>query len=142
MMKGGTMSKTRMVIQRIAGSVVGLFAGGVSLGWLSFALFYPPDVRGDPDQDLFAFVICGGLGFLVGGTMAAAVGATVAQKVLRQRSSFWRALLGAVVGLLIGIPFVLTVYGIPIVPILIVAGAVIGSGWNAKPIVSSGNIAV
>jgi len=138
-MKGGTMSKTRMVIQRIAGSVVGLLAGGVALGGLLVRLF---GQSWGEDWALGAFIFYGGLGLLIGGTMGVAAGATVLQKVLRMRSSFWRALLGAVIGLLVGVPFVLTFYGAPIVFVTIVAGAVIGSGWNAKPVVSSGNIAV
>ena len=112
---------------RIAGSVVGLLAGGLALGWLLLGLFCP-DNHGDPDEGLLAFVILAGLGLLVGGTIGAAVGATIMQKSLRQRSSFWKALLGAAIGLLVGIPCVLTVYASPIALILIVAGAVIGSG--------------
>jgi hypothetical protein len=124
------MSKTSTVGQRIAGSVVGLLVCGVPLGALLVGLY---GQSWGEDWAWGAFIFYGGLGFLIGGTIGAAGGATVAQKRLRWRSSFWRALLGAVVGLLIGLPFVLTVYGIPIVPIPIVAGAVIGSVWGAKP---------
>ena len=94
--------------------------------------------------------IFGALGGVVAGTAGAAVGATITQTLLRQRSSFWRALLGAVVGLVVaalcavllcfaprvlGETFwVVTYLAVPIVGCTtIVAGAVIGSGWKAKP---------
>jgi len=54
-------------------------------------------------------------------------------ETLETRSSFWRALLGAVAGLAIGLVCGLTGFGILLMPIPIVAGAVIGSGWGAKP---------
>ena len=127
------MNKTSTVGQRIAGGVVGLLTGGMLLGGLSYSVFYTSPPGGDPDQDLVAFVILGGLGFLIGSPIGAAAGATMTQKSLRQRSSFWRALLGAVVGLLIGMPFVLTFFGTPLALVSIVAGAVLGSGWGAKP---------
>jgi hypothetical protein len=136
--QGTVISVDLRPLLRIAGSFVGLLVVGVLLGWLLFNHFYPPDNRGDVDQDNFALFIYGGLGFLIGGTIGAAGGATVVQKILRQRSSFWKALLGAVVGLLIGIPIVLTVYGIPLVPVVVVAGAVIGSRGKDEPVSSSG----
>jgi hypothetical protein len=124
------MSKTGMVLWRIAGSVVGLLVGGLALGALFIALFYRHD-SGD-EYDLLEFIFFGGLGLLVGATLGAATGATVAQKLLRQRSSFRKTLLGAVVGLPIAVLCAWTGFGILFLPIPIVAGAVIGSGWKAK----------
>lgn len=139
------MSKTSTVGQRIVGSVAGLSVGGVALGLLGvlIAMQLAPDSHGDPDsragqEALFIFVCLVGPGLLIGGTTGAAGGATIVQRLLGQRSSFWKALLGAVVGLLIGIPIVLTVYGIPLVPIAIIAGAVVGSDGKDEPVALSG----
>jgi uncharacterized membrane protein YeaQ/YmgE (transglycosylase-associated protein family) len=139
------MSKRRMVLLRIAGSVVGLLVVGVAVGVALFFCLQP---------EVF---ILAGLGFLcsvVLGTVGAAAGATVTQKLLKQRSSFWRALLVAVVGLVVGavcfqllmladsrrdpnnesgLAVVAICAGIIILFAAIVAGAVIGSGWKAKP---------
>ena len=67
-----------------------------------------PDTHGDPDsragqEALFIFIRLVGPGLLIGGTMGAAAGATIVQKTPRHRGSFWRALLGAAVGLLGGV---------------------------------------
>ena len=123
------MSRTRMVLLRIAGSVVGL-AVGVAVGVALFSclhLAYPPG-------DDFFLVGLGILCSAVLGTVGAAAGATVTQKLLKQRSSFWRALLGAVAGMVLGQLCALSVFGVLAVPILIGAGAVIGSGWKARPV--------
>ena len=68
------------------------------------------------------------------------------QKALRQRSSFWRALLGAVVGLLAGVFVIYCLWRLDLkmaaecweaavagISLPIMAGAVLGSGWKAKP---------
>lgn len=136
--KGAATSIDVRPFLRIVGSVLGLLVGGVLLAWLLLAL-YGPSSNGDP-YDMGAwgdFIIFGGLGLLIGGAIGAAVGATVVQKLLRQRSSFWKALLGAAIGLLVGGFFVVTVYGAPVALVLIIAGAVIGSGWKGKPDPSS-----
>ena len=146
------MSKTSTVGRRIIGSVGGLLAGGVAIGALSLALYHP-HASGDPDWENLEFALVGGLGFLIGATIGATAGATLTQRLSKQRSSFRRALLGAIVGMaggipcllgaivgtLIGIPCALTLIGILIGPILIVAGAVLGSGWKAKPAGSAGH---
>ena len=109
--------------------------------------------RGSSWEGFFPFIF-GALGGIVAGTVGAPVGATVTQRLLRQRSSFWRALLGAVVGLVVGavcfqllilavsrqdpnnesgLAVVAICAGIIILFAAIVAGAVIGSGWKAKP---------
>jgi hypothetical protein len=124
------MNKTSTVGRRIEGSVVGLLAGGMALGALLVGLF---GQSWGEDWAFGAFIFFGGLGFLGGGIVGAAVGATVLQRGMKQSSSFWDALAGAVVGLVIGVPCALTGFGIPLVPVLIVAGAVIGSGGKDEP---------
>ena len=121
------MSRTRMVLLRIAGSVVGLLAGGVLL-YLGACAVVAGTIDTDNDAAFIAFVIYGSTGFLVGVIIGAAAGATVTQKVLKQRTSFWRALLGALVGSVV--PFIGTV-----------VGAVVGSGGKDKKsdAASSGN---
>ncbi len=128
------MSKTSTIGWRIIGSVVGFLVGGVALGLVGGLIVMqltPDSTAGRETHFILIGLVSPGLP--IGGTMGAAVGATVAQKVLRQRSSFWKTLLGAVVGLPIGVLCALTRYGIPLLPVLIVAGAVIGSGWKDKP---------
>ena len=129
------MSKTSTVRRRTVGSVVGLLVGGVAVGGpgvlLMAILLLSSDSSGDLGLGVLAILVVG-LGSVIGGTIGAAKGAAIMQKPLGQRSPFWRALLVAVVGMLIGIPCALTYVGIPVLPILIVAGAVIGSGWKAK----------
>ena len=117
--------------QRVVGSIAGLLVGGLGAGGLSLALFYSP--HSEDDFSLLFFVFYGGLGFLLGGTLGAAVGAWIGQM-----RSFGESLLGAVVGLLIGVVCALTGFGIPFVPVVIVAGAVIGSGKKGKTVSSSG----
>ena len=107
--------------------------GGVILGIGLLLLSTVPFVERDPDSDSAVIIITSALGCFVGATIGAAAGATIAQKRSSRRSSFWRALLGAVVGMGVGVPCALTGFGILAAPILIVAGAVIGSGWKAKP---------
>jgi len=141
------MSKRRMVLLRIAGSVVGLLVVGGAVLVALFSCLQP----GGED---FILVGLGMLCSVVLGALGAAVGATVTQKLLKQRSCFWRALLGAVVGLVVGavcfqlliladsrrdpnnesgLAVVAICAGIIILFAAIVAGAVIGSGWKAKP---------
>ena len=148
------MSKRRMVLLRIAGSVVGLLVVGVAVGvTLFFCLPLAWPVTGG-DTWFAARVVLGALGGVVLGTVGAALGATITQRLLRQRSSFWRALLGTVVGLVVGVPcglsllFFLTggrqtgstasvlaasLTTLTIALATMIAGAVIGSGWKAKP---------
>jgi len=152
------MSKNRMIALRIAGSVVGLLVVGVTVGVaIFFCLPLAWPVTGG-DTWFAARVVLGALGGVVLGTVGAAVGATVTQRWLRQRSSFWIALWWAVAGLMVGV-----VVGVPCGLILLfyltggrqsgstasvlaaslttltialatmVAGTVIGSGWKAKP---------
>ena len=144
------MSKTRMLVLRIAGSLVGLLFVGIGVGVALFFILSPFDPERGSSWEGVVPAILGALGGLVAGTVGAALGATVTQRLLRQRSSFWRALLGAVVGMVVaalcgllllfaprvlGDTFwVVTYLAIPIVVCaMIVAGAVIGSGWKAKP---------
>jgi hypothetical protein len=143
------MSKTRMVLLRIAGSVVGLLAGGVVLGGLAalaafllvlLLLRFDSDSGDSPGFEGVLALLVVGLGCLVGGTMGAAEGATITQKLLRQKSSFRRASFGTFVGLLVGLPsLALGPFAVFIIPTSIVAGAVIGSGWKAKPADAAGS---
>jgi hypothetical protein len=147
-MIGGNMNKTSMVLARTAGSVAGLLVGGGLLGGglmgLQKALFR--DSGGGVEETAGRFAVNMVPFFVIGGIVGAAAGATVVQKALRQTGSFWKALLGSFVGLLVG-----TVVSLPllflfiwlvgeagelvlvvIVPAGVVAGAVIGSGWKGK----------
>jgi hypothetical protein len=133
--RGAAVRGVLHVLARIAGCIAGLVVSGLVggiLGALVAITFFR--IPGHPDQSSGFFLVLLVLGFFVGGTMGAAGGATIVQKLSRYRSSFWRSLLLAGVGMVVGIPCVISVFAIPIVSAVIVAGAVIGSGWNAKPI--------
>jgi len=128
--------------RRIAGSVIGLLVGGVVSPLAVYAsgllvLWVTGLLDGQyvdqEDYDILVWFIIVILSILGGATIGAAAGATITQRRMKQRSSFWRAMLLAGVGMLVGIPCVLFVYFIPFAPIMIVAGAVIGSGWKARP---------
>jgi hypothetical protein len=129
------MSRRSAVLLRIAGGATGLLIGGVSAGVL---LYWPAALPSmllseGPEDALGLWILIFGVGVLGGAAIGAAVGATKVQACLgRGQSSFWRALLGAVAGLLVGIPCALTGYGILLVPILIVGGAVVGSSWRTE----------
>jgi len=145
-----------MVLPRIAGSVVGLLVVGVAVGvTLSLACLWH-----GRQQERY-MVCCSSrprhFERPSSGTVGAAVGATVTQRWLRRRSSFRRALLGQSLGwwsgcvrgtvwfsllsaLSGGRQSISTVVGLTaslatltIALAAIVAGAVIGSGWKAKP---------
>ncbi|MDM7999040.1 MAG: hypothetical protein QUS33_03320, partial [Dehalococcoidia bacterium] len=92
--------RKRTLLQRIAGAVAGLVAGGVPLGYLLGHIVS----RGysDTGDIISAWLLFGGLGFLTGATLGAAAGATLAQRLMKRRSHFWRAWLGAVALLLLG----------------------------------------
>ncbi len=94
---GSIMSKTSTVGRRIVGSVLGLLAGGVVLGLLS-VIILSWNYEGDPDEGVRYAAEVSTPGFLVGAVVGAAAGATMTQRVLRQGSSFWKALLRAAVG--------------------------------------------
>ena len=137
------MSTARMVLWRIAGSVVGLLVGGAVGGALPFGLFYR-QITGAGDWAALLLFILVVAGVLTGMPIGAAGGAVITQKFLRQRSSFWNALGDTIRGLLYGFfPCALIgaflggigkfiVCGL-IICSSMVAGAVIGSSWKAKP---------
>jgi len=147
------MSKTKVVLLRIVGSVVGLLAGGALLcaAAVPVSTAILAACNGDDEfVDESGLFIFGPLGALLGAVIGAAAGATITQKALRQRCSFWRVLLGTVVGCLSAVLFSVTlgyflpwserlslaglaVAAIAILCASIVAGAVIGSGWKSKP---------
>jgi hypothetical protein len=148
-MIGGNMNKTLMVLSRTAGSVVGLLVGGglVGGGLMALQKAFFRDPGGGSDETAGRFAVNMVPFFVVGGIVGSAAGATIAQKLSRQRSSVWKALLGTVVGLLVGMVVSLPLLFlfiwlvgeagelvlVVIVPVSMVAGAVIGSGWKAKP---------
>jgi len=113
------VSRVRMVLWRIAGSVVGLLVGGGPAVGLVLVLFHR-DIFGSGEWAAYLAFVLGAPGVLVAGAIGAAAAATIAQKFLRQRSSFWRALLVAILGTIVA-PGIGTV-----------VGAVIGSGWGAE----------
>jgi hypothetical protein len=135
----GTKARNASTVwPRIAGSVAGVLIGGMSVGLLGFGLgallvstaFYDATI----DTAVMVWYLSSLLSTLLGATIGAALGATLAQRQMKQRSSFWRAMLVAMVGwaaALAPYPFILV--GVPVALVLIAAGAVIGSGWKAKP---------
>ena len=159
------MSKTKMVLRRIAGSLVGLLIGGALLGLLGWllAIVSTSGMRGDPDTGIVVFFLVIGLCLLSGTILGAAAGASRVHGDLGQKGSFWKALVGAFVGLLVGVflSFALSdvvfnalyrmglgpgtlvrlhldtvvelLVRFLIIDTIVVAGAVIGSGWRAKP---------
>lgn len=136
------MKRTSTLWQRIAGSVVGLLIGGAFLGFVGWGLvtlvFWLPSLyETSLDQALTAWWLSIVLATLLGATVGAALGATFAQKLMKQRSSLWRTMLVSVVAMLAGVPLVWIQVGAPIAAVLIVLGAVLGSGWKARPISSS-----
>ena len=137
------MSRALRVLVRIVGSAVLSLGGGV-LGFLGAWVVVVRIANGNEDAGLIGVILLCPPGFLLGATIGAAVGATVMQRALRQRSSFWRALLGAAVGLLAGVFVIYCLWRLDVnmaaewweiavagVSALIAAGAVIGSGWKA-----------
>ena len=143
------MSKTRVVLLTIAGSILGLLVGGGSVAGLALGLYYHEMAKDMPNEwaGLIIFLL-GSLAFQLVAPMGAAAGATITQKLLKRRSSFWRPLLGAVAGLVVGWIFVLFLSrclpGLDLETEVIVAiglilctsavaGAVIGSSWKSKP---------
>jgi hypothetical protein len=148
--KEAVMRKTLHILARITGSAVGLLLGGVLLFWGCCALI-ARTTNDNEDAALAGAIILGPVAFLAGSPLGAAVGATIVQRILRERGSFWRALLGAALGWLIGVmptalclwtlyrlgvwhdgwwPFLM---GVSAACAAITVGAVIGSGWGAMP---------
>jgi hypothetical protein len=135
------MSKTSKILLRVAGSLAGLLVGGICAGLI---LYWPAAVitmfvSGGSEGGLGTWILIVGLGVLAGASLGATLGANIAQRAMRQRSSFWQALLGAVVGMVIAVPcFLVAGVHVSVVPILTVAGAVIGSGWGTRPAAQPG----
>ena len=102
------MSKAKIVLLTIAGSILGLLVGGGSVAGLALGLYYHEMAKDMPNEwaGLIIFLL-GSLAFQLVAPMGAAAGATITQKLLKRRSSFWRPLLGAVAGLVVGWIFVL-----------------------------------
>jgi hypothetical protein len=141
------MSKTSMVLRRIAGSVVGLLAGG----GLAFLVVVIPFAGAD-NEDVTSYVplFLGIPGFLVGGTIGSAMGAAVMRDDVGRRGSFWSAVACAAVALVAASFTIwklcwalyrqgtwtnsegLLYVGLAVVGAATTAGAVIGSGWKAK----------
>ena len=143
--EGIKVRRPSTVWPRIAGSLAGLLIGGVHLGAVGFGLaaLLASTVFRDAGLGLAftALILSPILAALLGSTIGAALGAVLMQRWMRRRSSYRRTMLAAIVGMLagsppvlIGGPQVLLVAGIPIASAMIVAGAVIGSGWKAKPV--------
>jgi hypothetical protein len=146
------MSKGEMVLARICGSVVCSLIGGVSLGVLLGPLvaFSAMAAMADVDDGMMPVVVFFS-GIVVALVLGAAGGAVVVTLDLNQKGSFWTALSGALIGLLLGgLPLTLCLWGLHdngiwhagwppfLVPIACayagtIAGAVIGSGLKAKP---------
>jgi hypothetical protein len=149
--KEAVMSKAEVVLARICGSVAGSFIGSVSLGVLVGPLaLYLALVCCDGMMALAVFGSSIGLSLLIGTVIGAAGGAAVVTSDLNEEGSFWTALSGALIGLLLGgLPPTLCLWGLHdigkwhtgwlpfLVPIACayagtIAGGVIGSGLKAK----------
>ena len=102
------MSKAKIVLLTIAGSILGLLVGSGSVAGLALGLYCQEMAKDMPNEwaGLIIFLL-GSLAFQLVAPMGAAAGATITQKLLKRRSSFWRPLLGAVAGLVVGWIFVL-----------------------------------
>jgi len=150
------MSKAEVVFARVCGSLAGSFIGSVSLGVLLGPLaWYFALGCGDGMMPLVVLGSGIGLSLLIGTVIGAAGGAAVVTLDLNQKGSFWTALSGALIGLLLGgLPLTLCLWGLHdigkwhtgwlpfLVPIAVayvgnIAGAVIGSGLKAKPAIAA-----
>ena len=130
------------VLATVTGAVLGSLIGGTLLFWGVLGVIDAFSPFGEEDRALGWLISIGGLSFLVG----AAAGAIVTRRVLRQNGSAWRALIGAVIGLLVGGSagsclwclhvdlgpgWAFTTCAIAATPAFL--GVVADSGWKAKP---------
>jgi hypothetical protein len=143
------MAKAGMAVLIIAGGILGALCGAVSLGLLGLLLAVElvPDNPNDPTGGWGTAIGLGAMGILTGTVIGAVLGTVVMQKVLRLRSSFWGALLGAVAGLLSGVVLLCGFHNLgkwhdgwwllfaatAFAWLTSVVGAVIGSGRKARP---------
>ena len=137
------MSNTRMVLLTVAGSVVGLMLGGGVVAGPIVGPNYQRIIWGQ-DWEPLIFLMFGVPPIALGTVIGAAAGAAIMRRILRQKSSFWKALEGTMRGLLYGFLLALLVgiilegtSQLVVISLIVctsmVAGAVIGSGWKAKP---------
>ena len=98
--KDGCMAEALRVLARTTGGAVGLVAGGMILGWLPVLVLFGGHLVVAADSASFMPVFV--LGFLGGAVFGVAGGIAAANRALGQKTSFWKAFLGAVFGLLIG----------------------------------------
>ena len=140
----GTVTKALRVLARTTGGAVGLVAGGMILGWLPVLILFGGHLVVAADSASFIPVFV--LGFLGGALFGVAGGIAAANKALGQKTSFWKAFLGGMIGLLIGgllqVPYNLALIhnswdadayftisaAIQYAPVW--TGAVIGSAWR------------
>ena len=142
------MKRVLRLLARIAGSIVGLSAG-VVLGYIGAGCIVAAIAKGKEDAGSCQFILVCPPVCLLAATLGAAAGTTLVQKVLRQRTSFWKVLVGAIAGLVVGgapialccrvlydhgtwhdgLQAFLVAAGIACVGAVV--GAVIGSGWGA-----------
>lgn len=148
------MRRTLRILVRIAGSSLGFLVGWLTayLATGAVAYLFPSAHQGDPAVVGIGIAIIGtAAGLLIGAPLGAAIGAAMMLKVPSRRRSFWKGLLGAGVGLLVGVlPTALCLWAlfavgvwhdgwwpflvaIAVVFAAVIAGAVTGSGWTAKP---------
>ncbi len=138
------MRGTLRILVRIAGSLIFSLGGGV-LGFLGAWAAVVRTANGNEDAGLMGVILLGPPSFLLGATIGAATGATVVQRLLREKISFWRGLLGAIIGLLAGVFVIYCLWRLDVnmaaewwevaiagISALMAAGAVVGSGWKAK----------
>ncbi|MDM8000322.1 MAG: hypothetical protein QUS33_10055 [Dehalococcoidia bacterium] len=145
------MGRMSTLVLEIAGSVVGLFAGWLMLGWLFYYIIYWATNGWESEHGATA-LLAAIPSYLLGAAPGAAAGAFAVQRILRQKAPFWQALAGATAGLIVGgilaggLLMLSNSLGMDwwqqdaemliapaVTSIFVIAGTVIGSRWKAKP---------
>lgn len=147
------MRESLHVFARIAGSVVGSLLGAALLFFAAAALVTQA-TRGNTDDWYRGMVVFGALGVAVGAVVGTAAGAAIVRRVQTREGSFWKGLLGAVVGLLasglsialcywVALNFRLAVWACFVLfaaaYVIMIAGAIVGSGRKAGRLDAAGS---
>jgi hypothetical protein len=113
------------------GGIGGVYAGAFG-GWF---LYYIVEENGHFIDEIVPYLYGGMAGGLI---LGSACGTTIAGKIMKQRGSLWKSMIGSTVGMLIGGGLGAALYGIggpsimPVVMCFPITGAVIGYNWGIK----------